>query len=158
IPVRVLAHRSKPLEIRLLKRGELSHPGEVIQPGLPERLAGPQAAKAVPPPDRRRAALAEWVASPNNPLTARVIVHRVWQWHFGQGLLRTPNDFGVRGERPTHPELLDWLAVEFMEHGWSLKHLHRLIMRSSTYQMASAVGGKSLTLDPDNRMLTRFQP
>ena len=84
-----------------------------------------------------RSALADWVASDRNPLTARVIVNRVWQWHFGQGLVRTPNDFGTRGERPTHPELLDWLAVDFMEHGWSLKHLHRRIMLSNAYQMSS---------------------
>ena len=82
------------------------------------------------------------MASDDNPLTARVIVNRVWQWHFGQGLVRTPNDFGIRGERPTHPELLDWLAVEFVEHGWSLKHLHRAIMLSSTYQMSSAADAR----------------
>jgi hypothetical protein len=156
IPVRVLAHRSKPLEIRLLKRGELNRPGDIVPPGLPEKFAKP-GGKDIPPQERR-ALLAGWVASPHNPLTARVIVNRVWQWHFGHGLVRTPNDFGVRGERPTHPELLDWLAVEFMEHGWSLKHLHRLIMLSSTYRMASHVDAKTLALDPDNRLLTRFQP
>jgi hypothetical protein len=157
IPVRVLTHRTKPLEVRRLIRGELSDPAEVVEPGLPETLAGPNPRKDIAAKERR-AVLADWVASPKNPLTARVIVNRVWQWHFGQGLVRTPNDFGVRGERPTHPELLDWLAVEFMEHGWSLKHLHRLIMLSSTYQMASTVDTKILALDPDNRMLTHFQP
>jgi hypothetical protein len=157
IPVRVLAHRTQPLEIHLLKRGELDHPGAVIAPALPEKFAGPNPLPSVAP-DRRRALLADWVASSKNPLTARVIVNRVWQWHFGQGLVRTPNDFGVRGERPTHPELLDWLAVEFMENGWSLKHLHRLIMRSSTYQMTSTVDAKTLAKDPDNRLLTHFQP
>ncbi len=112
IPLRGLGRRSKPLEVRLLRGGELSNPGDVVGPGLP--------AKFVTAPDgsprrKSRTALAEWVASKDNPLTARVIVNRVWQWHFGEGLVRTPNDFGVRGERPTHPELLDWLAVEFME-------------------------------------------
>jgi hypothetical protein len=81
--------------------------------------------------------LADWVASKDNPLTARVIVNRVWQWHFGQGLVGTPNDFGTRGERPTHPELLDWLAADFVEHGWSLMHLHRRIVLSNTYRRTS---------------------
>jgi cytochrome c553 len=157
IPVRVLAHRAKPLPVRLLKRGELGQPGDLVPPGLPERLAGPDRARDIAD-QKRRAALAEWLASAKNPLTARVIVNRVWQWHFGQGLVRTPNDFGVRGERPSHPELLDWLAVEFMEHGWSPKHLHRLILLSSTYRMASAVDAATLARDPDNRLLTRFQP
>jgi mono/diheme cytochrome c family protein len=157
IPVRVLAHRPKPLEIRLLKRGELDTPGAVVAPGLPETLAGATARKDIPAKERR-AALAEWIASKDNPLTARVIVNRVWQWHFGQGLVRTPNDFGVRGERPTHPELLDWLTVEFVKHGWSLKHLHRVILRSAAYQMASAVDPAILEADPDNRWVTRFQP
>ena len=112
----------------MLNRGELNAPGEVVKPGLPSRLAGPRGI----PSEKGRTALAEWVASKDNPLTARVIVNRVWQWHFGQGLVRTPNDFGVRGERPTHPELLDWLAVEFMEGGWSLKKLHRRILLSRT--------------------------
>src|SRR5205823_153027 len=105
-----------------------------------------------------RTALAHWIASAQNPLTARVIVNRIWQWHFGQGLVRTPNDFGTRGERPTHPELLDWLAIEFVEHGWSFKQLHRWILLSSTYQMSSLVDRETLRLDPDNRLLTRFQP
>src|SRR5947207_2969789 len=98
-------------------------------PPRPERTNVSSAASRGTPPTRLRAALAGWIASDRNLLTARVIVNRVWQWHFGEGLVRTPNDLGVRGERPTHPELLDWLAVDFMTHGWSLKHLHRLIMR-----------------------------
>jgi mono/diheme cytochrome c family protein len=157
IPTRVLADAKKPEAVRLLKRGELDAPGEAVAPGLPVKLAGGLTIDKLPP-NRWRTELANWVSSPRNPLTARVFVNRVWQWHFGQGLVRTPNDFGVRGERPTHPELLDWLAVEFVEHGWSLKHLHRVIMLSSAYQMASAVDGATLTRDPDNVSLTRFQP
>jgi hypothetical protein len=183
IPVRVLAHQDQPWEVRLLKRGELEMPGDVVAPGVPARLGMPALTNDVPP-EKRRAALAEWIASEKNPLTARTIVNRVWQWHFGQGLVRTPNDFGVRGERPTHPELLDWLTVEFMEHGWSFKHLHRVIMLSSAYQMASTPSERSsavspstsrsaaagathtaalretttLARDPENRLLTRFQP
>jgi mono/diheme cytochrome c family protein len=118
IPVRVLAHRAKPLEVKLLKRGELNFPADVIPPALPAKLSGDSAAGKIAA-EQRRAVLANWIASPKNPLTARVMVNRVWQGHFGQGLVRTPNDFGIRGERPTHPELLDWLTVEFVEHGAS---------------------------------------
>jgi hypothetical protein len=157
LPVRMLAHRDAPLETHVLRRGELEMPGEVVEPGLPERIAAGFTFDA-PTPDRRRAALAEWIASDKNLLTARVIANRVWQWHFGEGLVRTPNDFGVSGDRPSHPELLDWLAMELVEHGWSLKHLHRVIMLSNAYQMASTADEKTLERDPDNRLLTRFQP
>jgi hypothetical protein len=85
----------------------------------------------------RRLQLAKWLVDPKNPLTARVWVNRLWQQHFGQGLIRTPDNFGFNSEKPTHPELLDWLAVELMEHGWSTKHIHRLILRSRTYQQSS---------------------
>src|SRR4029450_8346757 len=88
----------------------------------------------------------------------RVIANRVWQWHFGEGLVRTPNDLGVTGDRPSHPELLDCLALELVEHNWSLKHLHRLVMNSSTYQMSSTADPAPLERDPDNRLLTRYQP
>jgi mono/diheme cytochrome c family protein len=157
IPIRVLAHLKQPLEVKLLKRGELENPGEVVQPALPSKLAGGTQIGDLPP-EQRRSVLANWVGSDQNPLTARVIVNRLWQWHFGEGLVRTPNDFGIRGERPTHPELLDWLAVEFVEQGWSLKKLHRLILLSSAYQMSSTAAPETLRRDPDNRLLTRFQP
>jgi hypothetical protein len=157
IPFRVLAHREKPQPTHLLKRGELEMAADVVDPGLPEKLAVGWTMTGTPP-TRLRAALADWIASDQNLLTARVIANRVWQWHFGEGLVRTPNDFGVRGERPTHPELLDWLAVELMENGWRLKHLHRLIMNSAAYQMSASADGKTLERDPDNRLLTRYQP
>jgi mono/diheme cytochrome c family protein len=156
IPVRGLGHRTKPIEVHLLRRGELDSPGDGMTPSLPARLAAD--AKGELAPESARTALANWIASEKNPLTARVIVNRVWQWHFGKGLVRTPNDFGVRGDPPTHPELLDYLAVDFMEHGWSLKHLHRRILLSNTYQMSSTVDAGTLQLDPENRLLTRFQP
>jgi hypothetical protein len=156
LPNRVLAHREKPLEVHLFKRGELEDPGDVVGPGFPKKLG--VAALGDVEPNKRRAALANWVASRDNPLTARVIVNRAWQWHFGQGLVRTPNDFGIRGEHPTHPELLDWLATEFVDHGWSLKYLHRLILLSNTYQMSTVADPASLAQDPDNRLLTRYQP
>ncbi len=109
---------------------------------------------ATAPEAHRRIKLAEWIASPKNPLTWRVMVNRVWHHHFGRGLVGTPNDFGVNGERPSHPELLDWLASEFIAQGGSLKKLHRLILLSATYQQASA--GASGATDADNRLLSHF--
>jgi hypothetical protein len=101
--------------------------------------------------------LANWIAASTNPLTARVFVNRVWQWHFGQGLVNTPSDFGLRGEAPSHPELLDWLASEFVASGWSMKALHRLIMNSQTYQLSSDDTESNLKRDPSNRWLWRHQ-
>ena len=103
-----------------------------------------------------RLELANWITRPTNPLTARVFVNRVWQWHFGEGLVATPSDFGLRGERPTHPELLDWLAGEFIASGWSVKSLHRLIMNSRTYQLASVDNDVNLSVDPGNRWHWRY--
>ena len=105
---------------------------------------------------RGRKELANWVASNDNPLTARVIVNRIWQWHFGEGIVRTPSNFGRLGEPPTHPELLDWLASKFMQEGWSIKSLHRRIMLSATYQQTSHVARDMASLDPENRWLGRF--
>jgi len=102
--------------------------------------------------------LAESVTAPDNPLTARVIVNRVWQWHFGQALVRTPSNFGILGEKPTHPQLLDWLAADFIKHGWSLKRLHRQIMLSSTWQMSSRFDKEKFAIDGDNKLLWRMNP
>jgi hypothetical protein len=155
-----LLHSETPLEVRLLRRGELSKPREVVEPGVLTALAADKAKPQLEnvPPARRRAALAKWLVSVDqNPLTPRVIVNRVWAWHFGEGLVRTPNDFGNQGETPTHPELLDWLARDFVEHGWSLKYLHRLIMLSSTYQQSSVAANATATAqDPENRLLSHF--
>jgi hypothetical protein len=109
-------------------------------------------------PTASRLDLARWLTSPNHPLTARVLVNRLWQHHFGRGLVATPNDFGFRGEPPSHPELLDWLACEFIAHGWSIKHMHRLMVLSSAYQQASRVAQTVLAkqVDPDNRLLWRM--
>jgi hypothetical protein len=106
----------------------------------------------------RRLALAEWIVDPANPLTARVMVNRIWQYHFGQGLVSTPSDFGANGARPTHPELLDWLATEFIEHGWSIKHVHRLIVTSATYRQASGVRKDCMAVDTSTKLLWRFPP
>lgn len=103
-----------------------------------------------------RLELADWITRPTNPLTARVFVNRVWQWHFGAGLVTTPSDFGSRGEQPSHPELLDWLATEFIASGWSVKSLHRLIMNSRTYQLASVDHKTNLAADPGNRWHWRY--
>ncbi|MDA1054662.1 MAG: DUF1553 domain-containing protein [Planctomycetota bacterium] len=103
-----------------------------------------------------RLELARWMTSANHPLTARVMVNRIWQWHFGEGLVRSPDNFGKLGLRPTHPELLDWLAVTFVESGWSIKQLHRTIMLSSTYQMSTAFNEQAASVDPENKLWWRF--
>jgi hypothetical protein len=153
-----LFHRTEPLQVRVLRRGELNKPRDVVGPGVPAVLApacrGPD--WSIVPPGRRRAALARWLTAPDNPLTARVLVNRVWGWHFGQAIVRTPGDFGAQGEPPTHPELLDWLARDFVDHGWSLKHLHRRILLSHTYRMSSVADGRGLDVDPEDRLLWHF--
>ncbi len=105
---------------------------------------------------KRRLNLANWIASPNNPLTARVMVNRIWLNHFGRGLVDTPSDFGVNGAKPSHPELLDWLAAEFVRSGWSIKHIHRLILNSATYQQSSLIDRKVADIDRENALLWRF--
>jgi hypothetical protein len=129
-----LFHRAEPLSVHRLHRGEFGKPREATPPAVPAALGKAEFEKV--PPGQRRAAFANWLASAENPLTARVIVNRVWGWHFGQALVRTPSDFGAQGEPPTHPELLDWLAKDFTAHGWRLKRLHRQIMLSATYQQS----------------------
>jgi hypothetical protein len=106
----------------------------------------------------RRTALADWIASPDNPLTARVMVNRLWQHHFGEGIVRTPSDFGINGERPTHPELLDWLATQFIEKKWSLKAMHRLMLTSNAYRQSTERPDyqKYAEMDPKNQLLWRM--
>ncbi|MEM7233443.1 MAG: DUF1553 domain-containing protein, partial [Planctomycetota bacterium] len=140
---------------RLLVRGELDRPGLLVRPAIPRSLPGGQELDGESGAGRRLR-LANWLFEEGQSLTARVMVNRVWQGHFGHGLVRTPNDFGTQGQAPTHPMLLDWLAVEFVESGWQLKRLHRLIMRSSTYQMASQGRDGSAAQDPDHLWLSRF--
>jgi hypothetical protein len=129
---------------RVLIRGELNHPGEEVHPAWPvvlspgHRETRPAIAAPRPETTGRRTVLAKWIIDPKHPLTARVMVNRLWQHHFGKGIVATPSDFGIRGERPTHPELLDWLATEFIASGWDIKHMHRLMATSATYQQASA--------------------
>jgi hypothetical protein len=145
----------------LLKRGELKHPGAEVLPGWPLVLA-PEfkevgaALTPLPASTGRRTALAEWLTDPAHPLTARVIVNRLWQHHFGRGIVATPNNFGVRGEPPTHPELLDWLATELVAQKWSLKQLHRLMLLSATYRQSTTAGAAALAKDPDNHLFSRM--
>jgi hypothetical protein len=133
---------------------------EEVQPGF-LTLLDPEPAKIVPPSSLestgRRSALAKWLTDASNPLITRVMVNRIWHYHFGRGLVGTPSDFGVMGERPTHPELLDWLAAEFVRDGWSIKRLHRLIMTSAAYQQASEFRKEAAAIDPDNRLLWAFR-
>jgi len=135
-------------------RGSYTRLGDVVPRRMPTFFAG-SAQPAIKSGSGRRE-LAAWVASKDNPLTARVIVNRAWQWHFGTGLVRTPNNFGMLSEAPSHPALLDWLAARFVEDGWSLKKLHRRIVLSDTYQQSSVVPRAAVTRDPDNRWLGRF--
>jgi hypothetical protein len=139
---------------RVLNRGNPGAPGESVPRQFLEVIAGPN---RKPFGDGSgRLDLAKAIASPDNPLTARVLVNRVWAWHFGQGLVRTPSDFGVRSEPPSHPELLDWLAARFVADGWSIKNLHRLIMMSQTYQQAGTDRPELTRIDPENRLLGRM--
>src|SRR5262249_20873624 len=135
-------------------RGSYTRLGPVVPRRMPEFFAGDQQPRISVGSGRRE--LANWVASRHNPLTARVIVNRIWQGHFGASLLRTPNNFGLLSEPPSHPALLDWLAARFVEDGWSLKRLHRRILLSATYQQSSVVGRDQLAGDPENRWLARF--
>ncbi|MHC5114247.1 MAG: PSD1 and planctomycete cytochrome C domain-containing protein [Planctomycetota bacterium] len=132
------------------RRGSFLDPGEAVTPGVPSALHPmPLAAN----PDRLD--LARWLVSPDNPLTARVAMNRLWEQLFGRGLVETSENFGVQGDRPSHPDLLDWLAVEFMEQGWSMKRMCRLIVMSATYRQASRVDEASAAADPLNRLLAR---
>ncbi|QDU20040.1 DUF1553 domain-containing protein [Urbifossiella limnaea] len=147
----------RPRPIHLLPRGDVTKPGREVQPGPLSQLPGLPAAFDLPPNHRegdRRAALARWVTDSKNPLVWRSAANRVWQYHFGRGLVETPNDFGRMGALPTHPELLDWLAAELRDRD-SLKHLHRLIVTSSTYRQGSATNAEYARADADNRFLWR---
>ena len=143
----------------LLSRGAFDRPKDEVAPGLLQILY-PEPVKI--PAGRlggttgRRTALANLLTDPQNPLTARVMVNRVWHHHFGRGIVGTPSDFGMKGERPTHPQLLDWLTTEFTRSGWSLKALHRLVMNSSTYQQSSAYREAAAKADSENKLLWRY--
>ncbi len=158
----------------VLVRGDYNNPGAAVEPGFPEILREDRKAEAGAGPKSgirnpyrpgaggvitsegpgRRASLAGWIAHPANPLTARVMVNRIWQHYFGRGLVATASDFGTRGARPTHPELLDWLAGEFVARGWSVKAMHRLILTSAAYRQSGEGSAETLARDPENRLLS----
>ncbi len=151
--------QSEPPPSYLLIRGKATSPGPEVGPATPSVFSDLQAEFPEWSPSSRtslrRLHLAKWIANPQNPLTARVIVNRVWQFHFGEGIVRTPSDFGLMGDAPTHPELLDWLANWFVENGWSINKLHRLIMASSAYRMNKAWNAEYGAEDPANLSLWR---
>lgn len=162
--------REEPSPTVLFKRGDIKQPGEVVTPGGLSAVATPSADWGLTehaPEATRRVQFANWLTHPEHPLTARVMVNRVWQFHFGTGLVETPSDFGHNGGHPTHPELLDWLASEFVQSGWSVKHLHRLILNSAAYCQASIPGddqqavarhANASAVDAEARLLWRFPP
>ncbi len=151
IPTTLIAKElAQPRETRLLIRGEYDKPGDVVAAGVPAIL--PPLPPGAP---TNRLGLAQWLVSPEHPLTARVIVNRYWQQFFGVGLVKTAEDFGVQGERPSHPELLDWLATEFIRSGWDVKHMQRLLATSATYRQSARVTPSLYERDPENRLLAR---
>lgn len=150
----------RPPKTHVMVRGNPHVPGKEVAPGFPEVLGvpAPSIPEAAPgaKTSGRRTVLANWLASPDNPLTARVFVNRVWQYHFGRGLVPSPNDFGKLGEGVTHPELLDWLASEFVAGGWQVKKLHKLMLLSAAYRMSSTGTDAGLKEDPGNQLFWRF--
>ncbi len=160
---------AKPEMTHLLYRGEAMQKREEVKPNALSAVpitfvlntnigAAIKISADLTEDQQRRLALAQWMVNPANPLTARVMVNRLWQYHFGAGLVATPSDFGKNGARPTHPELLDWLASEFIDHGWSMKHIHRLIVNSATYRQASAARKECVAIDANTKLLWRFPP
>eukprot|EP00913_Durusdinium_trenchii_P010939 g10268.t1 len=160
--IRALWSRGTPSPTYLLRRGNYLTPGRLVAPNVPGVLRDAGNPFVIRPPWKgakqtgRRLAFARWVTHPSHPLTARVMVNRIWMHHFGRGLVNTPDNFGKAGAAPSHPELLDWLAVEFVRHGWSVKHIHRLIVTSSAYRQSSRVAAETQAADPDNILLSRM--
>jgi hypothetical protein len=162
--LRALYDQPGPAATPLLRRGDPLTPGANVDPGVLASLTTPVSFDWSPPPEGaktsgRRLAFARWLTQPDHPLTSRVMVNRVWLLHFGEGIVSTPEDFGTLGASPSHPQLLDWLSREFVDSGWSLKHVHRLIMTSTAYRQQSRVDESVLTharqVDPENRLLWR---
>jgi len=160
-PVMVLAvtDQEKPGDLAVHVRGDHTvAPGPKVARGAPRPLSKGTDLPAIPERSSGRLELAQWLVDDEHPLTARVFVNRVWHWHFGRGIVETPSDFGTRGGRPSHPELLDWLARDFIRHGWDLKRLHRQIMLSEAYMRSSTPDAIASAIDPDNRLLWRWTP
>ncbi len=148
-----------PQPVHVLDRGDPESPAEAVAPGRLGLGKGSQVFGSQQMSDaERRIALAKWITDPSNPLTRRVIVNRLWHWHFGTGIVDTPSDFGFGGSRPSHPQLLDWLAKELLDGNWSLKNIHRLIVTSETYKQSSQWRTDAAAVDADNRLLWRMNP
>ncbi len=157
-PMAYLGKFEQPGPTFRLHRGDPLMPKEEITPGGLSQLGGRLELGKDAPESGRRAALAQWLTAPQNPLTARVMVNRIWHHHFGTGIVDTPSDLGFNGGKPSHPELLDWLAAEFIKRGWSMKEMHRLIMNSKAYRQASTAHEAGLLADSEARLLWRFPP
>lgn len=156
VPMVYAGKFEEPGPTHILRRGDPMEEGEAVVPGTPKFVgASCELPAGLPEQDRRRA-LADWITSADNPLTARVMVNRIWQHHFGRGIVDTPSDFGAMGARPTHPELLDWLASELIAHDWRLKSIHRMVLLSSTYRQDAVPRPDALAIDADTRYLWRF--
>jgi hypothetical protein len=145
----------QPVNMYIHVRGEVDQHGPTVRRNVPRFLGGDRPLE-IPVGGSGRLQLAQWLTWPENPLPARVLVNRIWQHHFGKGIVGTPSNFGVRGEPPTHPELLDWLAARFVESGWSVKSVHRLIVLSKAYQMSSRADETAVARDPANRWYGRY--
>ena len=163
LTIRAVWDRGEPSPTYILRRGEHDKPARLVGPGVPSVLTDGRTPFDYAPPfpggtlkTGRRLAFARWLTQPQHPLTARVFVNRVWYHHFGKGLVKSLENFGVKGDRPSHPKLLDWLAVEFVRQKWSVKQLHRLMMTSRTYRQSSRISPKLRDLDPQNRLLSRM--
>ncbi|HIE95841.1 MAG TPA: DUF1553 domain-containing protein, partial [Fuerstia sp.] len=160
--IRALWDRGRPSPTFLYRRGDETQPGTLVGPGVPSMLTDgrtpfqPVVLKHSTPKTGRRLAFARWLTTDDHPLTSRVIVNRIWQQHFGRGLVESGDNFGKLGTLPSHPKLLDWLAVDFVEHGWSIKRLHRQIMTSAVWMQRSTVTDVHRHQDPDNRLLSRM--
>jgi len=155
LPLAMAVSEGKIQNLRVHLRGSHVTLGEEVPRQFPRIISG-EGQTPISMEESGRLQLANWLSSPDNPLASRVMVNRVWHWHFGNGIVRTPDNFGRLGEPPTHPKLLDWLAVRFMEHGWSIKDLHRFILQSATYRMSTAHNAAYAELDPANKVYWRM--
>ncbi len=155
VPVAYAVHEGQPADAHVQLRGEPEHPGPLVPRGVPKFLAG-ESPPQIPPGASGRLELAQWLTRSDHPLTSRVMANRIWQWHFGRGLVATPSNFGLRGASPDHRDLLDYLARRLIDSGWSIKTLHREIMATQTYALASSGDESNAGRDPDNRFYWRF--
>jgi hypothetical protein len=156
LPGAYAVHDKQAVDEAIQLKGEPNQRGKVVKRGVPKFLAGREPPQ-IPDHASGRLELAQWITRPDHPLTARVMVNRIWQHHFGRGIVATPSNFGLRGEEPTHPELLDWLAARFIDEGWSIKTMHRLILTSKAYQLSSLDDPHNAALDPANRTFWHFE-